>query len=275
MLFINRLTRIGWAAANSADGKQLPFVPEKKRATAQVHVTFFCPLAIAPVTESKLRELFERFGNVLDVTINRADFHMEIAVHSGFGFIHYELDPEGVRSALMAIEYMNERMVDQISLGCTVSHGLETYMKNTSLLQHPPTMQDPLPHRSGRPTDVFPAPQSPRVVVGNYNHYSMTSPSSSNRTSSSSTTSLPSTSADGFLVSRSFEENYDVRNIPVSSPSHSHSYRRNNTHFNSSFSFVPPPPPSNSVFYHSRSQHNSHHPYHQNPLPINPNLNRF
>jgi hypothetical protein len=234
---------------------------------------------VAPVTESKLRELFERFGNVLDVTINRADFHMEISVHSGFGFIHYELDPEGVRSALMAIEFMNERVVDQISLGCTVSHGLETYMKNTSLLQHPPKMQDPFPHRGGRPAEVFPAPHSPRVVVGNYNHYyPTTSPSSSNRTSSSSTTSLTSTSADGnFPVSKSFEENYDARNIPVTSPSHSHSNRRNNTHINSSFSFVPPPSTisNNSVFYHSRSHHNSHHPHHQHPLPNNPNVNRF
>jgi hypothetical protein len=110
----------------------MAFFQEKKKPTAQVHVTFFCPFNAAPVTESKLREMFERFGNVLDVTINRADFHMDTMVHSGFGFIHYELQPLGVRSALAAIENMHERVVDGISLGCTVSHGLENYLKNSN-----------------------------------------------------------------------------------------------------------------------------------------------
>lgn len=52
----------------------MPQFQERKKPTAQVHVTYVCPAEIAPVTETKLREIFERFGPVLDVTINRADF---------------------------------------------------------------------------------------------------------------------------------------------------------------------------------------------------------
>jgi hypothetical protein len=160
---------------------------------------------LAPVTESKLRELFERFGNVLDVTINRADFHVEISVHSGFGFIHYELDPEGVRSALTAIEFMHERVVNGISLSCTVSHGLETYLKNTSLLQ--PTMQHQIPSHCIHTSSSSDAYTSPGAV-GSRKRNSFSSMSFS----PSSTTSSARSSFTGIPASRSFESTSDFNN---------------------------------------------------------------
>jgi hypothetical protein len=175
----------------------MAFFQEKKKPTAQVHVTFFCPFNAAPVTESKLREMFERFGNVLDVTINRADFHMDTMVHSGFGFIHYELQPLGVRSALAAIENMHERVVDGISLGCTVSHGLENYLKNSNSSFGG---QQPMQLQQQQQAHLRPRPvQIPQDMYEPNNSAFTPSPRSLGSSSSSSFPSSP----PGFPVSSS------------------------------------------------------------------------
>jgi RNA recognition motif-containing protein len=122
--------RLGWASSNPTEKNMLALFQEKKKPTAQVHVTFYCPMNAAPVTEAKLREIFDRFGEVLDITINRADFQKDTFTHSGYGFIHYELSPKGINSALLAIDQMRERVVNSIAISCTVSHGLEVYLKS-------------------------------------------------------------------------------------------------------------------------------------------------
>jgi hypothetical protein len=86
-------------------------------------------LDMYPITEEKLRLIFERFGEIVDVTINRVECNQESFVHSGYGFIHYPLNEAGINSALLAIETLNDHIIDSIVFKCTMSHGLENYLK--------------------------------------------------------------------------------------------------------------------------------------------------
>jgi RNA recognition motif-containing protein len=71
------LCRVGWASNNISDRHIHQFLIEKtsKKATSQVHVIFSYPFAKHPVTEDFLRKVFQDFGMVLDVTINRVEFN--------------------------------------------------------------------------------------------------------------------------------------------------------------------------------------------------------
>mmetsp|Transcript_11449 Transcript_11449/g.12367 ORF Transcript_11449/g.12367 Transcript_11449/m.12367 type:complete len:459 (-) Transcript_11449:2173-3549(-) len=131
-LLLGRALRLGWASNNVADRNYQQF-HIKKDPTAQIHVTFLCPLDMYPITEEKLRNIFERFGGIIDVTINRVECNQESFVHSGYGFIHYPLSEAGVNAALTAIQTMNDRVVDSIVFKCTISHGLETFLKTKNV----------------------------------------------------------------------------------------------------------------------------------------------
>ncbi len=71
---------MGWASNNVADRNYQQF-HIKKDPTAQIHVTFLCPLDMYPITEEKLRNIFERFGGIIDVTINRVECN-QVSAHS-------------------------------------------------------------------------------------------------------------------------------------------------------------------------------------------------
>jgi RNA recognition motif-containing protein len=71
-IFLGRAIRLGWASNNLSDRNYQPY-HIKKDPTAQIHITFLCPLDMYPITEEKLRLIFERFGEIVDVTINRVE----------------------------------------------------------------------------------------------------------------------------------------------------------------------------------------------------------
>jgi len=285
-VFLGRPLRIGWAASNSTSRHQPPLLPEKKKPTAQVHVTFFCPLSVAPVTESKLREIFERFGNVVDVTINRADNHMEIAIHSGFGFIHYDLDPTGVQSALNAIEMIHEKTIDGISFGCTISHGLETYLKNAAFHQPTTALNEQQAPRGNMNPLLPPTPAgSLKFRNPSWSSASM-SPSQSSSSRSSFTSTPPGFPGSG----RSFDSNsHDLSNssrsmpFPVMhdlpptrlAPASSTAAFFNEKDSSSSFSLIPNPagsqlqtdfPPSYDHHFETYYPSASHKYYNSNPI---------
>jgi hypothetical protein len=156
--------RLTWTSGNPSERNVLTNFQDRRKPTAQVHVTFYCPLTVAPITEATLREIFERFGEVLDVTINRADFNQETGSHSGYGFIHYELSNAGVQAALTAIEQIHERLIGSVALNCTPSHGLETFLKSSKTPVHPSMAKPPSS-----------APVSPHSVNNNNQPPQMTS----------------------------------------------------------------------------------------------------
>lgn len=99
---------------------------------AQIHVAFLSN-HLKIVTESFLRLVFERFGQVVDVSIKKLHVSKETGQQSGYGFVHYSLDETGIASAIRAVTEMNERNVESIFFRCSYSHGLSKMLKETGI----------------------------------------------------------------------------------------------------------------------------------------------
>lgn len=129
-IFLGRAIRVGWALDNPAMKSPLMRQLETKniKQTAQIHVTFSSRNPQCPVTETTLRVVFSQFGEVVDVTINKTLFSPDGRVQSGYGFVHYRLNDEGINAALTAISSINHTMRDNITFECSISHGLENYL---------------------------------------------------------------------------------------------------------------------------------------------------
>lgn len=64
----------------------------------------------------------------MDVVVKKSVVNHDLGIHSGYGFVHYPMNDDGIRSALMAIDQLNHNTVNNVSFECTMSHGLKTYM---------------------------------------------------------------------------------------------------------------------------------------------------
>jgi RNA recognition motif-containing protein len=104
VVFLGRALRIGWATNNGFD-RVIPPLAFQKPPTAQVHITFLCPLDKYPVTEDKLRRIFEVYGKVVDVTINRAEVNKVNKV--AFSFLSYFLFPLNFHRKLLFIQVLD------------------------------------------------------------------------------------------------------------------------------------------------------------------------
>jgi hypothetical protein len=114
------------------------------------------------VTENTLRQVFERFGEVVDVVIKKLVTNQKAKAITGYGFIHYAMTVEGLNAAKYASWSMRETTVDNIIYRCTVSHGLQQIMNH----------------------------ENPAILLANHNHKETsnvsslsTSPSTSGRSS--------------------------------------------------------------------------------------------
>jgi RNA recognition motif-containing protein len=76
-IFLGRAIRVGWAMDNPALKSPKMRMMENKaiKQTAQIHVTFTSRNPQLPVTEATLRHVFSRYGEVVDVTINKTMFN--------------------------------------------------------------------------------------------------------------------------------------------------------------------------------------------------------
>lgn len=77
-ILLGRAIRVGWASDNP--DQKLPNSrkrPDKSKSdpTAQIHVSFTARDPSYPVTEATLRELYSRFGELVDVTIKKTVFN--------------------------------------------------------------------------------------------------------------------------------------------------------------------------------------------------------
>jgi RNA recognition motif-containing protein len=72
-VFLGRALRLGWAC--DSPGKKSPLdrslENHRKKPTAQLHVTFTSRHPTVLVTEASLRNVFNRFGDVVDVTVKK------------------------------------------------------------------------------------------------------------------------------------------------------------------------------------------------------------
>lgn len=121
-----RPLRIGWANAGLSKAKNKSEIPR----TAQVLTSFVAKNADAIVTEEILTSLFSQYGRVVDATIKKTMIDRETKYQTGYGFVHYPADDEGIAAALRVIELMSDNIIDNVAYDCHIS---ETFRR---LLHH-------------------------------------------------------------------------------------------------------------------------------------------
>lgn len=100
MPYLGRNLRVGWADDHPANhyAHTKPVIntvpPKKNNPTAQIHVTFVSKNVHQPISELDLRNIFERFGNVVDVAIKKSVFNKVshslslFPLRLSFSFVH-------------------------------------------------------------------------------------------------------------------------------------------------------------------------------------------
>lgn len=125
------LSRLGWATPKNSLAAQLQpklDTSNKNRATAQIHISFISKQINFLVTEATLRNLFERFGTVDDVTIKKSHFDQKHKVQNGYGFVHFSLDLDGIRAAVFATQTIQQVTINQVTYDSCLTRSLEAYI---------------------------------------------------------------------------------------------------------------------------------------------------
>ena len=113
---------------------------------AQVHVAFQSKTDV-PISESLIRFIFEKYGEVVDVVIKKLNFNKEMHEQSGYGFVHFPLNEAGVEGAINAVQHLNEAVSENVYLRCSVSHGLTELLKARGLSPPASSPAFPVPPR--------------------------------------------------------------------------------------------------------------------------------
>lgn len=112
-----RSFRINWAYGNMTK-----LTPRNREGWTQVHISFSMPDLEVKVTEERLRSIFEKFGDIADVTVKK---HMRTAsdpvIQSGYAFLYF-LDGE---AGVQAVQEMKSCTVDDIHYECSLSYKSE------------------------------------------------------------------------------------------------------------------------------------------------------
>lgn len=133
-LLSGRNLKIGWATYRSkSNAKNNPQQQHHDRIeSSSVHVSYISYQLKNLVTEVSLRDLFRKYGEVIDTSIKKSDIDLNINRQCGYGFIHYPSTPEGIMSALNSVKFLNDATIDDICFKCSVSHNLEKHLNSLS-----------------------------------------------------------------------------------------------------------------------------------------------
>lgn len=95
--------------------------PRNREGWTQVHISFSTLDMEIKVTEERFRSLFEKYGEITDVTVKK---HMRTAdpvSQSGYGFVYFLHGESGVQ----AIQDMKSTTIDEIHYECSLSYKSE------------------------------------------------------------------------------------------------------------------------------------------------------
>eukprot|EP01039_Chlorochromonas_danica_P009352 gene9353-10324_t len=93
--------------------------------SASVHVSFLSHQTRKIINEETLRFLFGGFGAITDVIITKHNIDEAAQKQSGYGFVHFPLNAEGIESALKMSESVIDVLIDGVNYKCKLSHDLE------------------------------------------------------------------------------------------------------------------------------------------------------
>lgn len=72
-----------------------------------------------------MREIFNQFGEVKDVSLKKTFMNPETGEQNGYGFIHYSLDSDGIDAAIRATSVICQVLIDQVLYDCCLTRSLE------------------------------------------------------------------------------------------------------------------------------------------------------
>eukprot|EP01040_Poterioochromonas_malhamensis_P002156 gene2156-2297_t len=102
--------------------------------TSPVHVSFISYQIHNLVTETSLRVLFSKYGEVADVSIKKSTVDRALNRQSGYGFVHYPITPEGINAAFRAATELQDTTVDEVNYKSSLSHKLAGYIEQSKVL---------------------------------------------------------------------------------------------------------------------------------------------
>jgi RNA recognition motif-containing protein len=114
---------------NTAPVSPIAALNENSLQSAQVHFSFVSKQNTYVVTEEVIRNIFRQFGEVKDVCIKKSVAHKESGGQSGYGFVHFPLNAEGVAAAIEATHVLCQILIDEVLYDCCLTHSLETFLK--------------------------------------------------------------------------------------------------------------------------------------------------
>lgn len=127
----------------------------KKKKTigcASVHISFYSNQIEQIVTQDSLFKVFSKFGKVVLCCIKKFSVNQSEQIQTGYGFIHYSNDAEGMHSALWAVENLDNQVIHQINYKCNISGRFYKQLENIETKNSqskPPSLKSNLPVRYG------------------------------------------------------------------------------------------------------------------------------
>jgi len=126
VILCGRPMRVRWATfKNKLNSKDMK--PDGLE-TSPVHVSFLSYQILRLVTEQTLRALFGRYGEVVDVSIKKSVIDKDINRQSGYGFVHYSINPDGVQAAVVAAQNLHDTTIDDVNYKTSISHSLNKFL---------------------------------------------------------------------------------------------------------------------------------------------------
>eukprot|EP01033_Poteriospumella_lacustris_P012310 gene12310-8803_t len=159
-LLCGRALKVRWASKKQAGIKVGPTekMPKDAPGTASIYVSFSCFNVMGDITEETLRADFQKYGEVMDVTIKYSTHDEQTGMQKGYGFVSYKEDYEGYASVLAALGELANATVGNVSYKCELSRASKMLLE-----QH-----DPVPSVSpfaGNPSASAFVPSAPNSAA--------------------------------------------------------------------------------------------------------------
>eukprot|EP01036_Dinobryon_divergens_P022593 gene22593-30860_t len=114
-----------------------------------VHVSYISYQIDNLVTVESLQALFSTYGTVLDVSIKRSTIDKTTKFQSGFGFIHYSSQQDGIAAAFQAAKTLYDERIENVNYTCKISHALEKFLTSERFANPPSLMGPPTSTQKG------------------------------------------------------------------------------------------------------------------------------
>lgn len=102
--------------------------PRNRDGWTQVHVSFSINNLETKVTEEILRGIFEKYGEIADVTVKKHMCNTDSGMQSGYGFVYY-LNGD---NAVTVVQEMKSMVVDTVTYDCSLSYKSELLLSGGS-----------------------------------------------------------------------------------------------------------------------------------------------